>query len=226
MRVFKIILKVFLVLVFIVSVLFNILFFGSSYGSLVVKYNKDTFSSLVSLNTYEYLLEIDNGMIFTIEDNSSKVSYYFYANKEDKLNMKAVSTNKKDGKTSTSYYTEGYLYTEDSEGNKTKQVYTDDLITTNYLKIYNDKYNSEDLLDYIELSDDKTSIHFSFSPFYVLGIDYQMKSENETTTYYYDLNGNLRSVVFENKADSTKNYEMTITHKAKDISFPNFDDYK
>ena len=86
------------------------------------------------------------------------------------------------------------------------------------LNVFQDK-----ILEEIEESDNKVKIDFSFNPFYVIGLKYEIKEEKSTTLYRYDLNGRLREISHESSSGDKISYK--ISYKNVKIDLPDLSEY-
>ncbi len=225
MRIFKFILKILLVIVFIFSVVLNFVLVGSSNGSLVFKYNQDKLSALAetSNNTLEKFLDgkSNKTISFNVTSSNETLNYSFYVDKEGKIFMEAVST--KDDKTVTEYYQNEKLYTLDGDSKTYKDCDALAMYNNYYSLVYSlTNYNL--LETSIDENKEKTKIDFSFKPLYVLGIKYTANATDRKLTYKYDLKGNLR-VVEADYEDNDKDYKLTINYSNKALKMPDFSDF-
>lgn len=225
MRIFKFILKILFVIIFIFSIVLNFVLLGSSNGSLVFKHNEVKLSTMTETSNNTLKNFIDNKSNKSIEFNAilsnETLNYTFFVDKDGKVFMKAVST--KDDRTVTKYYQDEKLYTQDGDSLTFANC---DLLT-----MYNDFYSkvysltNYDLLETsVDENKEKTKLDFSFKPLYILGIKYTVKATDRNLTYKYDLKGNLR-VVEADFEDNDKDYSLTINYSKKALKMPNFDEY-
>ena len=63
-------------------------------------------------------------------------------------------------------------------------------------------------------------MEFCFSPFYVIGIKYQIKEDDKTTTYSYDLKGRLRKIVVKNK-NTKQTVTYSLNYNNEEVKIPN-----
>jgi len=232
MKVFKIILKVFLVLIFIVSVTFNIAIFGSSYGSLTIKYDETKFlsmSSYTSSNIYSTFLGYSKNKGLQLEvtnvGDCDKLiaNYYFDNEKNASFETKCTYLENDETKTNSYYYKDNVLYT-DINGAKSKQTlnYSTAITTILSLETYKDILFLEE--GTIRSNNGKTHLNFSFKPFYFMGINYSYTSDaGSKYSYNYDLKGTLRKVSVSNKDEKKQTY--VINYKNNKINFPNLNDF-
>lgn len=225
MKVFKVIIKVLLVIIFILSISLNAFVFRSSYGTLLFKYNSNKFSSMVNsraleFNSIHFLDKSNEGIqihLETINKGVLEVAYFdFYFDKGSNMTAKFTEIDSAVKKITT-YYTTNYLYKE-VDGVKTK-------IAADEITIVNGILNS--LIAYqgvlssdIKTNENKAKINFSFSPFYFLGLKYEIKDE---LSFHYDLDGRLRKVKVVLADGTVEKY--TISYKNNQIKLPNLDRY-
>lgn len=231
MRAFKLILKILLVIIFMFSVAFNILLWNSSYGSLIFKHNEEKLLAMASSKRLEFensyfLLKQESGIQIYEESREGssieKNTYKYYFDKESNLVAyieSSVQTADSFSK-SKSYYKDGTIYKEE---NGVKFHYPAMSVTTvgEILSSLNSLQDA--LITNIETTNNKAVIDFSFSPFYVLGLRYTVKEAEQTTTYSYDLSGNLRKIHIKYQTGRTKDYE--ISYKNKKIDLPDLSAY-
>ena len=217
MKVFKTITKILMIIIFILSVAFNILIYGSSYGTLIFKHDDAKLTSLVyakrlNLEPSYFLVSKNKGLEVkkqtqyesTITDETFKI----HVDGKSKVTVFLEDDNK------VNYYKDGVVY--DKDGNKVASTLNE--LTAATAKL--DEFNL--LLDFlikdIETSKNKTSIDFSFSPFYFIGFKYTIKEEERTLTYNFDLNGNLRKIQIEDYLSNTTDY--LINYENTEIKIP------
>lgn len=232
MKVIKIILKVFVVILFIVSVLLNILLFNSSNGSLIFKYDETKFIAMNSsasdyLNSEYIGSQKDMGIQFksnNIESCNEFIANYYIDN-ESNITLETVCsyTNDKGEQVTDKLYFENNIVYLDSNGVKTKQNATASSVIEGYKGLYSHLPLFLLSNETIKENDSKTTIGFSFSPLYVVGINYKYTDENNIESkYQYDLSGKLRKVT--RKTDKkTETYE--INYKSQKIEKPNLEQY-
>lgn len=219
----RIIITAILVTLFVISTILNVFMFRSSYGTLLFKYNESKFASMAGSRYLEFtpiyfLDKSDSGIqIEYISNKSGKIEKHYYSFHFDKgsnMTAKLVDIDSANTKTQTYYITNTiYQQTKDS---KTKQEANETTLVTNLFK--NIVSYQSMLLNDITEKDTKTKIDFSFSPFYVLGVKYNV---GKTMTFHYDLNGKLRKIEAK-LTDGTKE-TYTFTYKNKQISLPNLE---
>lgn len=226
MKIFKLILTIILSMLLIASILLNIILFKSSYASLLVRYDKDMFTSLADNAAKELYptsflqnKQIGVELFMDFEDNNDSINYHFYVDEESKLTFKINEV--KNGKTITYYLKDDVLYINDQATNsKTKSTTTtgDEFY---YIAIASTKIDK--LLPYIENnSNERTEIDFNSG--YFLGLEYEVEVNEEISyTYHFDLKGKLRSV----DVDTYNEQEYTIAIKESNnkIEMPDFSDY-
>lgn len=232
MKVIKVIFKVFIVLLFIVSVLLNILLMDSSYASLIFKYDETKFMSMNStamnyLDSQYLLASKDAGIQFKSNniDSCDEFVANYYIDNESNVTFETVCSYKDENEkqvTDKVYFSDGVVYL-DSNGVKSKK----NLDIDSALDMYDGLYSHAPLfiLDdgQITESESKTTIGFSFSPLYVVGINYKYtSSENDVTKYQYDFQGKLRKVTRQ-RENKTETYE--ISYKNQKIEQPNLEEY-
>lgn len=209
-------------LVFVFSTIFNIFTFKSSYASLLFVDDENKYEAMAELATY-HIDSIYNGEKVNtgitvkgknVEGCNSFESQY-YVESDGSVNVKIVCS--KDGETSTYYYTDSYLYTENKDG-KTAQPMS-------YYEFINDYPGMHNLdVDLInkEVKDTNTKIAFSVSPFYLLAISYEYNKGDSNYQFKYDLKGRLRNVKITNEKTTT----LQINYVNKDIDFPDLTKFK
>ena len=224
MKIFKTILKVFVVIIFVVSAILNILIANSSYGSLLFKYEENKF---LSLNThaahkFNYILSNKNeGLQFkatSVEGCDEFVAnYYLDENSNLTFETKCTYTENDETVVNKAYFKDDVIYL-DNNGTKSKESISEIYAISLYKSMftYSDLYMLTN--EAITSNDSKTKIGFSFSPFYLIGINYSYKSEDNTLyKYSYDLTGKLRKVTVKDNENESK---MTFNYKNKKIDFP------
>lgn len=222
---------VLLVIIFITSTLFNILLFGSSYGSLMLKKDTNLLQSMswtdVSSNTlagiksqknkgYLYQEKVYNG-----DELEKSLEYYIYF---DETSSPTYTYTLKEGESETKIYYNGeFLYTEKGES-KLKKKLTEIQLASNINAIVGKIVSfHESAYTSITTVEDKnldTSISFSFSPFYFIGINVEIDNEDNDSEFGFDLNGNLRKGEYEFADDSKA--EIKLSTKTSEIEFPDF----
>ena len=227
MKIFKIILNILIVIIIVMSITLNILCFGSSYGTLSIKYNENKFIAMndYAFNTIDsFILNQDSKTGLQIEAtnvNDCKVfSSNYYFDKESKLSFKISCI--KESHVENIYFSNDILYLDNvnNNGEKTKVNTPVEIALTKYSPNVDEIYLIGDI---IKNNQTKTKLQFSFSPFYVLGINYQYKDLSKTKySYSYDFNGHLRKVrVINNEKQS----DYTIGYKSKTIALPDLSSY-
>lgn len=225
MKVVKIIFKLFISLLFICSIALNIFTFRSSYGSLLLKYDDNKFSSMVSaryldFNPAYFLNQKDTGLqmkVVSTKDGKTETKLYeFHFNDNGELTTK-ISETDSNSKTSYSYYKDNVLYKE--VGQLKTKIPTDKniFVTSLFTEILS---YQQILVDDISKTDTKTSIDFSFNSGYLLGLKYKM---NEDTCFYYDLEGRLRKIETSLPNETVKTFE--ITYKNQAVTLPDLSKY-
>lgn len=232
MKVFKIILSVFLVLIFIVSVTFNIAIFGSSYGSLTLKYDETKFLSMnsyTSSNIYSTFLGYNKNSGLQLEatntNDCEKLIANYHFDKEGNASFETKCTYKENEETKTNsyYYKDNVLYT-DINGTKSKQTlnYSTAVRSILSLETYQDVLFLEEQA--IKNNNGKTHLNISIKPFYFMGIKYAYKNDaGSKYSYNYDLKGTLRKVTVSNKDEEKQTYIINL--KNNKINFPNLNEF-
>ena len=230
-RPLKIIFTVLLVLIFIVSALFNILAFNTSYASLMFKYDKNTLQTM-HFKAYEPIKydNLEKGYIVKGEniDGCDSFEAQYYINESSEIEMKTVCSVKEQDKevTTTYYYKNNKIFID--SGDK-KQKIEGSFVT--YRASYPDVFDYYDIaLEYdLNAENYKTKMDFSFAPFYTLGIKYSFSVKDSgyespfTATYQYDLKGRLRKIILDNEEEPSK---LSIRHKNKSIEYPDLTAFK
>lgn len=219
------VITVILVVLFVLSTLLNVFLFRSSFGTLLFKYDEKKFSTVVKSRYTEFtpihfLDKSDSGVqIEYISNNKGKIDkhyYYFHFDNGSNMTAKIVDVDSANNKT-YKYYVTNTLYTNDKD-KKTKAEQNE---TTLILTLFEDLITfQESLINDIEEKATKTKIDFSFSPFYILGVKYNV---GKTMTFHYDLDGKLRKINVT-LTDGTKE-TYTLTYKNSRISLPNLERY-
>lgn len=225
MKIFKIVLTVILSALLVASIVLNIILFKSSYASLLIRYDKDMFYSLAdnatkSLYPTSFLQSKNNGVEFFIDfdDSNNSTIYYFYVDEESKLSFKIKETI--NNKSITYYLSNNTLYVYD-EANNSKVKYSS-TINDEYYNVAISTTKIDKLLPFIQ-SHSKEKTESDFNSSYILGIEYEAEiNDNTSYTYYFDLNGILRSVEVETE---NKEYTVTIKQNNTKIEMPDFSDY-
>lgn len=231
MKVFKLILKILLVIIFIFSVAINILLWNSSYGSLIFKHNEEKLLAMASSKRLEFensyfLQKKESGVqIYSETREGSKIEkntyeYYFDAESNITAYLSSSTQNEDYFKKTESYYKDQVIYREEN-GSKYNFPTTVNTAVGEILTSLNALQDS--LITNIETTDTKAVIDFSFSPFYVIGLRYTVKEAEQTVTYSYDLSGNLRKINIKYQTGKTVNYE--INYKNKKIDLPDLTKY-
>lgn len=222
-KVLNIVLYTLLTIIFVVSTLFNILAFSTSYGSLMFKYDKNLYSAMHQDSVSKLAFNNNKEQGIQIEGKNiagcSSFEAQYHMNNDLTIDMKSVCKTKEG---TTTYYVKGdTIYIQEG---KTKTKEAGDI--GDFITKYPDFYEfasiaiDNDLLE----NKNKTSMDFSFSPFYTFGIKYSYKtSDSEKITYKYDLKGNLRKVEYEKGKEKSF---ATISYKNKKIEFPTLSLYK
>ena len=231
MKALKMILKILLVVIFIFSIAINVLLWNSSYGSLIFKHNEEKLLAMASSKRLEFepnyfLQKQESGFQIYSEvregNKIEKYTYKYHFDKDSKITaFVSSSTQTEDSfKKIESYYKEEVLYKEEN-GVKFHFPTTVNTVVGEILTSLNALQDS--LITNIETTDTKAVIDFSFSPFYVIGLRYTVKEAEQTTTYSYDLKGNLRKLNIKYSTGKTINYE--INYKNKKIDLPDLSQY-
>ena len=225
MKVLKVIFKLFTILLFTASLILNVFTFRSSYGTLLFKYDESKFSAMVGSKHLEFspiyfLDKKDAGIQINSESNKDgKIAtslYEFHFDSEGKMVAKASDTDSAN-KTTYSYYKDGYVYKE--VGSLKTKLPTNETLFVSNLLLELTSYQQVLMTD-IEDSDTKTTMDFSFSSGYILGIKYKM---NEDTSFHYDLEGRLRKIETVLTDGTSKSF--TITYKNQKITLPDLNQY-
>lgn len=210
----KIILSILLTLIFICSVLFNIVAFNSSYASLMFRYDKNSYQTMHSIaaSKLEYS-NVKDGLYVKGQNVNGCSSFEAQYNVENDI-METKTTCKIGDVTSTYYYKNNSIYNQNGE--ILEQDVSFDYFVSEYPNIFT-HFLDITLWD-VDLNGGKTKIDFSFSPFYTLGIKFSFfKTETLIYTYKYDLKGRIRKI--EAKDDTSK-ASILIDYKKQNIDFP------
>ena len=231
MNTFRKIVSILLVIIFISSIIFNILIYSTSYGTLIFKYDDSKFSYMVDIKKTEtmptYFLYQKNQSIQIYKETSTetttiKNSYIIDFDKDSNLIVKIIDSNQtNDIFTKTeSYYINGYVYKIEGDNKikteSAKETILNDILTELY--IYQQTLSSD-----ILVSKTKAKPEISMSPFYLLGLKYAIKEDNHNITYSYDLKGDLRKIKI--KDASSTNTLYTINYKNKKLTLPNLEEF-
>lgn len=195
--------------VFVISALFNIFMFKTSYGTLMFNYNKETYFTMHSIASEKF----DVSLLNKQTKYSTKISgeniegcdYFttqYYVDKNSKLNIK--TTCKINKETTTYYFKDSTLYVEKGSSKTSESIDFDNYVTQ-YPEFFG--FASGFLFDpQLTDSNNKTSIDFSFSPFYTFGIKYSYSKSDIKYTYHYNLKGHLRKIDIkkDGKVDTLK----------------------
>lgn len=217
----KKILAILLTIVFIFSVLFNVLCFKSSYASLLFSYDEDLYSTMASnaLSRFYYqnITALKNSGVQIKTNNVGSCSeatldIYFDSDSKPTLKHSCKKVSESEIKTTYTYFYDDVVYFDN--GTKTKT-------TSTFLQTYS-SYGA--FLPLNQVIDEKAKTAISFNSKYILGIKYGYK-ENETTYIYkYDLKGKLRDVSITNGDETTASYK--ISYKNSSIALPDLSEYK
>lgn len=224
MRIFKSLLKILFVLVFICSIIFNILLAGSSYGSLIFKYDQAKFRSLntFSLNelSYSSLLTSKNKGIqlkATSVAGCDKLiaDYYFDENSNPSFVSTCKYTEGDEKLTLTYYYKDGILYVNNNGTKSQAETNFDTAIAANSLFVHSKTIALADSV--ITKNKVKATMNISFSPFYFLGVKYSYKDNGVSYKHEYDLNGYLRKTTVKTEENTSV---FVLNYKNNKIDFP------
>lgn len=221
-KLLTIILSVLAALLFLVSALYNILVYKSSYGSLMFKYDEVKYYVMHDIATqpfsYTYLQKETKNVVKISGENIDGCDVFtteYYVNKESKIFIKTTCSVEED---ETTYYYDGttvYIYHGDENSKK-------DLSLGEYFTYYPDFFGfAQTFLFDTSLTsnkNNKTKIDFSFSPFYTFGIKYSYSLADTSYTYKYDLYGRLRKIIIE---DSVNKSTYRIDYTSEKFSLPN-----
>ena len=166
----KVSIAILVTLLLIVSFLYNILAFRSSYGTLMFKYDELKYYTMHSLATESLdtrFLKKETKHATKIKgeniEGCSLLEMTYYVDNEDKLNIKTICS--KENKTTTYYFKDSILYIDDGVS-KTKES----ISLSNYKALYPEYFGfMENFLLNSDLTADKenkTSMDFSSSPFW------------------------------------------------------------
>jgi len=226
MRVFKTIVNILLIIVFILSITFNFLIMGSSYGTLVFKHSDRKLISMASAQRLEFepsyfLLQKNQGIQISkktkTESNIVKEEYKFYFDKKYNLTTYVLNSKQTGDSFNKDVYYSSNNKCYDGEGKENSNICVTSNIPSNILtelNVYQDA-----LIEDVETTKTKSKVHFSFSPFYFIGIKYTIKNETATVTYKYDLKGQLRKIEISYKTGVKETY--SINYKDNKVSIPN-----
>ena len=218
MRIFKTILRILMIVIFILSLTFNFLIMGSSYGTLIFKHND---SKMISLASSEYLAfnpeyffgqKSSNIQIYKetkANDVTTKEVYKFQFDKDFALTTHVIDSNNEER-----FYKGDYMYT--TEGKSPLTLGQNVIFGTLLSEI---TVLNEALVNDIESTNTKAKIDFSFAPFYFIGIKYTVQDENRTIKFRYDLNGNIRKIEITHNDGRSQSY--SISYEDLKINIPN-----
>lgn len=212
-----------LTIMLVASILFNILAFSTSYGSLMFKYDKNLYVAMHQDNIVKFNFSNKSEQGIQIEGKNiagcASFEAQYHMNDDLTIDAKSVCKNKEE---TTTYYVKGdTIYIQEGK-TKTKEAGDINDFATRYPD-FNEFVSLAITKDLLE-SKNKTSMDFSFSPFYTFGIKYSYKTnDDEKITYKYDLKGNLRKVEYEKGKEKSS---ATISYKNKKIEFPTLSLYK
>jgi len=226
MRAFKLILKILLIVVFVLSFFFNLLLWGSSHGTLLVKHDDLKFKSMVSTSLAQtspsnFLSSSSSGIQIIKnskqENATTKESIQIYIDKKYNLTYKSklTTTTNNETETITKYFKDGSLYTENITSKSKKDFTATEVLEASLSEI--NLLQSILVLD-IDTSKEKVKAELSFSPFYFIGFSYKIKDDIKTTTYSYDLSGKIRKISISYKDGKTESY--TIDYKNNKVKLP------
>lgn len=248
MKTFKIILSVLLSIIFVISLSLNILLLNNTYGTLVFKYDEEKLKSMIMTETeskFNFIsddefdmntttLKLSGGQGYLLEystkdsnGNKENSSYHIYLDEKKGLTYSYKSENSS-GNVTERYYINKIIYT-DTNGVKRRMpkledpAYISEYENNITQKIVNFYATPIELLNDIKAFEVGTTIDFSFSPFYVLGIKATFKEKKATTKLGYDLSGNLCKIT---ETDSNgKETIIKISEKNKPIETSNLDKF-
>lgn len=226
MNLFRKIVFIFLIIICVSSIAFNILIFGSSHGTLLLKHNDEKLHAVASVERVDfepsYFLANKNAgtqIVKEIKENdvTSKFEYQIYLDNESNLSVKNTTSIQ----TSESFESKTTYYKNDSSYNKDGELEMVPIATTTVVSTLLTELNVlQDLLvTDIETTENKAKMHFSFSPFYFIGIEYSFSIDSQTITFKYDLNGNLRRINIKN--NDGKETDYLINYKSIKVEIPN-----
>lgn len=200
MRTLKITLTVFMTMILIVSIFFNILILGSANGTLVFKHDDQKLLSMISAQR----LILDDSQISnskntgyqltkTIIENGvkTKESYKIHFNEKYEATLSIlIETTTKDTIKTQKYYRDGFVY--DEKGNQSpsnanpKELFAEVMSGVN-------AYQDALAID-IETTKTKVENNFTFDSFPFIELQYTIKREESTVTFSYDLDGSLKTI--------------------------------
>lgn len=205
-------------IVFVISALFNIFMFKTSYGTLMFNYDKRTYFTMHSISSEKfdinYLNKSSKYSTKITGENIEGCDYFttqYFVDKDLKLNIK--TTCKIDKETTTYYFKDSTLYIVKGSSKTSENINFENYVTQypEFFGFANDFLFDPQLTD----SNNKTSMDFSFSPFYTFGIKYSYSKLNVKYTYHYNLKGDLRKIDIKKggKVDTLKIYYNEKTFK-------------
>lgn len=220
-KLIKVLIIVLASLLLIISFLYNILAFKTSYGTLMFKYDELKYYTMHSLATEAFdtrLLTEETKHAIKIKgeniEGCSLLEMTYYVDSDNKLNIKTICT--KENETATYYFKDSTLYI-DNGTSKTKEL----ISLSDYKSLHPDYFGfMENFLFNPDLTADKenkTSMDFSFTPFYTFGIKYSYSVGGTNFMYHYSLKGKLRKVEIDQANDD---YKYTIDYKADKFDLP------
>lgn len=242
MKTLKLFLYIILIAVLSFSAAFNILLLNTTYGTLAFKYNEEKLASMILSETESRFVLQDTTTNFYVTSDQIKLvegkgyllkysrvtkeglkeshEYHVYMDEEDGFTYYYKTVDFKDNEIKR-YFVDSTLYT-NTNGIKVRESLTLQPEKSNVMLEVTDFYNQPlYLLNGISLklfTDVNTSLDFSVSPLYVLGIKATFKTDIESHSLHFDLKGNLRK---STKIDAvgTKT-TITISEKNEPVEFP------
>ena len=233
MRIFNKILKILFVIIFVISVCFNLILGFSSDYSLVFKDSSAKRRQLAN----RAALQIQNANKFTFEDydGENKIRAIVSCTKDsektkDNLDCKQITYVYNDSKeiVKTVYFpNDGYKYVVEGETKTKKKVSNSDV--TNYVSglslgssvyLYYMHYDTEDPSQ-TNVTNFKTKLNFNFSKFSLTrNVAFKVKQSEGVSdvTLTFNNDDKLLSIKFDN-------HELSIKYDTTKFNFPSFDSY-
>jgi len=209
--------------------------FNNSYGQLAIKKDMNllkamAMSSAEILAGKTILNKEERGFEYSYKvEQEDKVleeyDYKVYFDSENTFNLAYTFTDESETE-SQFYVTENNLY-KNIDGSRKRKPLTEDEISSYKKGILNDINEMHELaFSKIESFDENkisTSLDFSFSPFYLLGIKVKLVEDTtHSTILHYDLNGILRKAEYKEEKKVTT---FTYSYNDSKIDFPDFKFY-
>ena len=219
MRTLKITLTVFMTMILIVSIFFNILILGSANGTLVFKHDDQKLLSMISAQR----LILDDSQISnskntgyqltrTVVENGVKTKevYKIHFNEKYEATLSVLKETKtKDTVKTQKYYRDGFVY--DEKGNQYPSTDNPKILFAEAM--YSVNAYQDALATDIETTKTKVKNNFTFSSFPFIELQYTIKREESKTTFAYDLDGSLKTIKISYEDGKKETYSIYNTNK-------------